>query len=243
MNSLLLVSPLKSNPHRVILALGTISHVIVFIWTLAIVICVPTERKIWAGIVCIVICKIVYPISIRQLICIRNLLLMIVFVLPLIFWEATDKYFGIIPVSNTGLQLAIQMAIRFLTIMMVASGFTSIVDIAKLTSFFDRFGLNGLGFSMGVALNIFPALKKSSINSWNSLKMRGGLRQQRAQTIKFLVITIIANALHYADDIALAAESRAYDPKKHHRIPIEFNPLDFIFIFALVLIWAGFILL
>ena len=127
--------------------------------------------------------------------------------------------------------------------MVLISGFTSVIDIAKLTGFFNRFGLNGLGFSMGVALNMVPALKRTSINTWNSLKMRGGLRYKKRKTIQLLIITVISNALRYAENVTMAAETRAFNPNNRHFVPLKVNRFDYVLVFILLLVFLFFHLL
>jgi len=100
------------------------------------------------------------------------------------------------------------------------------VDIVALAGLLERFGLHGLGFSMGVALNLLPALQQSSTHAWYSLKMRGGLRKQRWRGLQLLAITVVTNALRRAEEIALAAEARAFSPEKSRAMPIKYGNWD-----------------
>ena len=90
----------------------------------------------------------------------------------------------------------------------------------------ERFGLRGLGFALGVALNLLPSLQTSAVQSWYTLKMRGGLRKQRWRGCRLLVITIITNALKRAEEVSLAAELRAFSPEKSRPFPIQRGSLD-----------------
>jgi energy-coupling factor transporter transmembrane protein EcfT len=243
MNNSSLVSSFQITQRKTIISAGIVTHLFLFPWTLAMIFLAPSERIIWVGLFCVLISRVIYPVSLRRLFCLRNLILISCFVLPPIFWGKPDHHIFFIPISDYGIQLAIQMSVRAFTIMVIVSGFTAVIDIAKLMGFFDRVGLNGLGFSMGVALHMFPAIKKMSINTWNSLKMRGGLRHKKRQTIQLLIITIITNALRYAENVTLAAEARAFNPSNRHFVPLKINLFDYIFVFILLLIFLFFNLL
>ena len=72
-----------------------------------------------------------------------------------------------------------QIALRILVVLVAIQGMTSSVDISSVAGLLERAGLHGLGFSVGVALNLLPGLLQSAQNAWRSLWMRGGLRKQR----------------------------------------------------------------
>jgi energy-coupling factor transporter transmembrane protein EcfT len=56
--------------------------------------------------------------------------------------------------------------------------------------------------------------------------MRGGLRQRRWRGLQLLAITIGANALRRAEEIALAAETRAFSPQSSRPLPVQVGRLD-----------------
>ena len=106
------------------------------------------------------------------------------------------------------------MALRLWVTLMAVDGFTSAVDIIQVAGLFERLGLHGLGFSLGVAVNLLPGLRQSSTNAWHSLWMRGGLRQQRWRGLQLFLLTTVSGALRRAEETALAAEARAYTPQR-----------------------------
>ena len=73
---------------------------------------------------------------------------------------------------------------------------------------------------------LFRSLQQSSLHAWQSLRMRGGLRQKKWRGLRLLVVTIITNALRRAEEIALAAESRAFSPDTCRPAPLPIKPLD-----------------
>jgi energy-coupling factor transporter transmembrane protein EcfT len=130
--------------------------------------------------------------------------------------------------STEGLLAGLQIAMRFVVVMVAVDGFTSAVDIAAVAGLFERFGLQGLGFCLGVALNLLPSLQQSATNAWRSLWMRGGLRRQRWRGLRLLMVTVVSNALRRAEEVALAAEARAFAPECARPMPIRTGPLDWV---------------
>ena len=70
------------------------------------------------------------------------------------------------------------MPMRAGVILVAVNGLTASIHISTLAGLFERLGLHGLGFAMGVALNLPPALQQSAANAWHSLKIRGGLQRK-----------------------------------------------------------------
>ena len=113
-----------------------------------------------------------------------------------------------------------------LVVLVAILGLTASVDISSVAGLLERAGLRGLGFSVGVALNLLPALLGSATNAWRSLWMRGGLRRQRLRGLRLLAVTITAGALSRAEEIALAAEARAFSPGRARALPVKSGQLD-----------------
>ena len=78
------------------------------------------------------------------------------------------------PISTGNLLLGIKMTLSAVVILMAADGLASSMDITEVAGLFERLGLQGLGFSLGVAANQLPNLRQSSTNAWHSLRMREG---------------------------------------------------------------------
>ena len=90
-----------------------------------------------------------------------------------------------------------------------------------------------------VALNLLPSLQASSLNAWRSLWMRGGLRRNRLHGLRLLILTIITNALRRADEIALAAETRAFTPGASRPAPMILGSWDAPVVIVLLVSWVG----
>jgi energy-coupling factor transporter transmembrane protein EcfT len=118
------------------------------------------------------------------------------------------------------------MCLRAVVILLAAGGLAASVDISEVAGLFERVGLHGLGFSLGVAVNLLPNLRQSATNTWHSLRMRGGMRAQWWRGSQLLLLTILTSALRRSEEIALAAEARAFRPERSRALPIKIGRLD-----------------
>ena len=118
------------------------------------------------------------------------------------------------------------MTLRAVVILVAADGLSSSVNIVEVAGLLERGGLHGLGFSIGVATNLLPDLRQSSINAWNSLRMRGGLRAHWWRGLQLLFLTVVSNALRHAEEIVLAAEVRAFRPELSRKASIRVGAWD-----------------
>ncbi|RPJ40795.1 MAG: hypothetical protein EHM21_14115, partial [Chloroflexi bacterium] len=155
--------------------LGTVGYLVIFAWSLGMVMLAPPQRLLLAGALCTLVAAAVYPRSFRRLMRPRWLVMIILLALPPVFFlgEMDSSLWGI-SYSSEGLTSSLQIMLRILVVLVAVDGFTSSVDIASIAGLLERFGLRGLGFSMGVALNLLPSLQTAAINTWHSLWMRGG---------------------------------------------------------------------
>lgn len=214
--------------------LGTLGHLVIFLWCLVLVLYSTPENMIWVSGLCILVLLILYPRIWRSVLNARRLLLLVLIAVPPIFFLGdVDNIFLGIPYSSVGSISSLHIALRFIVVLTALEGMTSAVEISALAGILERFGLKGLGFSMGVAVNLLPSLQKSCTQSWLTLKMRGGLRKRWWKGLKLFSLTSITCALKRAEEIALAAESRAFSPEKTRPLPIEQSPLDWV-VFSLV---------
>ena len=223
--------------------LGTVGYLAVFLWSLGLVLLAPVERLPVAAGLCLFVAGLLYPAAIQRLLRLRWLILLSILVAINAFWLGeTDRVLWQIPFSNVGLQTGLQMALRALVILVSVDGFSSSADISEIAGLLERAGLRGLGFSLGVAFNLLPSLHQSGSNAWHSLRMRGGLRQQRWKGLQYLVVTVISNALRRAEEIALAAEARAFRPERARSIPIKIGRWDYAVVITSVIVAIAFVL-
>jgi len=219
----------SQNKSERIIPLGTLGHLVIFLWCLVLVLYSTFENMFWISGLCILVLTILYPGAWKSVINARRLILLgLIAIPPIFFLGAVDKIFLGVPYSSLGFISSIQIILRFLVVMMALEGMTSSVEISAMAGILERFGLKGLGFSMGVAVNLLPSLQKSCTQSWLILKMRGGLRKSWWKGIKLFSLTTITCAIKRAEEIALAAESRAFSPDKTRPWPIERSPFDWV---------------
>jgi energy-coupling factor transporter transmembrane protein EcfT len=224
--------------------LGTLGYMSIFAWSLGMVMLAPAQHLLLAGGLCTLVAVVVYPRAFRRLMRLRWLVMIVLLALPpLFFLGDRDRSLWGIPYSSQGLVSSLQIILRVIVVLVAVDGFTSSVDIACIAGLFERFGLRGLGFSMGVALNLLPSLQMAAVNTWHSLWMRGGLRQQRLRGIRLLLLTIITNALRRTEEIALAAEGRAFCPEHCRAMPLRAGSLDRVVMAGAVILILGFFLI
>jgi energy-coupling factor transporter transmembrane protein EcfT len=235
--------PLLRSPSAPIL--GSLGRLVMFLWAVALVALTPvTGTFLPAGIGLLVLGPL-YPRSLKRLANPRWIILLGSMFLLNVFFGAgkPDTRFLGVPLSTVNLVAGLQMTLCAVLILVAADGLAASVDITEVAGLFERMGLRGLGFSIGVAANLLPNLRQSSTDAWHSLRMRGGLRARWLRGLQYLLITILANALRHSEQIVLAAEARAFTPEKSRAAPIRIGRLDRWLIPLGVLSLAGLLLL
>ncbi|MDZ7844421.1 MAG: energy-coupling factor transporter transmembrane component T [Anaerolineales bacterium] len=225
-------------------SLGTVGHLGIFSWALGMVMLTPGKLILYAAGFCLLVLFLIYPGIWRRLLAGRRLILLALLSVPPVFFLGdVDLSFLGVGFSSTGVQAALQITSRFLVVIGALEGLTANVEIAALAGILERLGLKGLGFSMGVALNIMPCLKRSCTQTWRCLKMRGGLRRKWWRGIRLFALTTISNALLRAEEIALAAESRAFSPEKTRPLPLLVSTWDWVVFPAALVVIVFFVIL
>ncbi|HUX75422.1 MAG TPA: energy-coupling factor transporter transmembrane component T [Anaerolineae bacterium] len=160
---------------------------------------------------------------------------------PFVLGEA-DVRWGILRLSRTGLEAGLWMALRAATLMLAFSASLGALSVAQMIRLFDGLGLRGLGFALGVALNLGPVLRDTVEAAYHTLRLRGGLRRP-VQAARLFLVTVIANGLRYGDDVVQAASARAFDPAAR---PARVTPIlgraDKLFIAGLAAVGVGLVL-
>ncbi len=149
-----------------------------------------------------------------------------------------DVHLGPLALSRAGLAAGSWMAVRALAILVATRGLAAATSPGELAGLLERAGLPGLGFTLGVAVHLLPALERSSLHTWDTLRMRGGLRHRRRQALRLAALTVMSGALRRADEIAIAAEARGFG-LRHARPPaLRRGRLDVPVLSALALLIA-----
>jgi energy-coupling factor transporter transmembrane protein EcfT len=221
-------------------ALGTPARLTLFFWSLAMVLLMPIARLPLAGGLVLLVTAVLYPTALRRLFRWRWLIFALLLLLPPLLWSGTagaglagqESFF-----PWAGLVIGLQMVLRMVVVVVAVDGLSGAVDVAEVAGLLERCGLRGLGFAVGVAINLLPVLRRSVQTTWHSLRMRGGLRAQWWRGLQLLLVTVLVNGLRQAENIALAAEARAFTPERAAALPLKQGRYDGYMIVALLFCW------
>ena len=160
---------------------------------------------------------------------------------PLILGEP-DVHWGGLSLSRSGLETGLWMAVRALTLTLAFGVSLEALSVVQMMRLFDALRLRGFGFALGVAMNLAPVLRATIEAAYHTLRLRGGFRRP-VRSLRLFLITVIANALRYGDDVVKAASARAFDPSAApSRASRVLGRADAAFIAGLVAIGMGLLL-
>lgn len=212
------------------LLLGSLGRLFIFLWALLMVLLPSLEKGLIPALITLSVLGALYPFALRRLVQPRWLLILLSLFLVNVFFGAgrEEKDLLILGMSFSSVAVfnGILMVLRAAVILLDADGLSASVDITEVAGLIERGGLHGLGFSIGVAVNLLPDLRQSSLNAWHSLKMRGGFRAQWWRGLQLLVLTVLTNALRHSEEIVLAAEARAFRPGLSRTARLRRGSLD-----------------
>jgi energy-coupling factor transporter transmembrane protein EcfT len=143
---------------------------------------------------------------------------------PLVLGEK-DLAWGWLHLSRAGFWMGLWMALRALCLTVAFNLALSALSVSEMARLFETVGLKGLGFALGVALNLLPTLQEHATAAYHTLRLRGGFRRPW-QALKLFLVTVIANALRNSDDVVNAAAARAFEPTVRRGKPVRFRWAD-----------------
>ncbi len=205
-------------------ALGTLGYLALLLWSIALVVFTPGEWIFVMSAFCLLIAGILFPGAFRNLT--RPSWIILLGMLILVSAIRLGDEGRLVSLSLDGAFVGVQMALRSLAMLVMISGFSEVVEISQLAGLLERAGMKGLGFSLGIAVNLLPGLAQSSLAAFHALRMRGGLRAQWRNGIQLYLVTVVSNAIRRAEDTALAAEARAFTPQCQRPLPLKKGWLD-----------------
>ena len=222
--------------------IGSLGHFVIFLWALIMVLLPPLAHEIIPTLFMLGVMVMMYPFALQRLASPRWLVILASLFLINVFFGVSDGtndwvVLGL-HLSSVAVFDGAVMTLHAVVILMAADGLSSSVNIIEVAGLFERGGLRGLGFSIGVATNLLPDLRQSSLIAWHSLRMRGGLRAQWWRGVQLLLLTIISNALRHAEEIVLAAEVRAFRPELSKKVSVRTGILDWWIVIAIGLFFA-----
>jgi energy-coupling factor transporter transmembrane protein EcfT len=157
---------------------------------------------------------------------------------PLVLGEK-DLAWGWLRLSREGFWMGLWMALRALCLTVAFSVALNALSVSEMARLFETVGLKGLGFALGVALNLLPTLQETSEATYHTLRLRGGFRRP-CQALKLFLVTVIANALRHSDDVVNAAAARAFEPTLRRGEPVRFQRADGLLAVVLLGLGCGF---
>jgi len=121
-----------------------------------------------------------------------------------------DIALGRLAISSVGFWIGLWIAARMSVMLMAVSVLTQAVSVVTLARLMEGWGLGGLGFVLGLAINLLPTMLRTVEDTWSALRLRGGLRRERWRALQLFMVTVIVNAVRHGDLVVEAAESRGF---------------------------------
>jgi len=216
--------------------IGSLAHLGIFAWALLLVTLAAARNDQWVEVLGLLVVGAIYPLGVSRLARPRWLLLFVIlFGVTMLFGDGEPDLLLLgLPLASQNLLAATHMLVRAMVILLAADGLATSIDVTEVAGLFERVGLSGLGFSLGVAVNLMPNIREAVTNAWHVLLMRGGFRAQWWRGLQLFFLTVLTNALRRSDDIVLAAESRAYSPERSRKFSLRVGRLDWLILLAAV---------
>ena len=193
--------------------LSTWGYLCFLVWALVLAVLAPGARVVLVLALVVAFCILFCAASLRLVLRPGFWLLIVSALLfsPLFIGEKDLTLWGV-SLSRQGFWAGLWMTARAVSIALAFNGFASRVSVVQMAALLERVGLKGLGFALGVAFNVLPAIQETMGSSITALRLRGGLRRDRLGSLKKLLVTIVARSLRRGEEIVDGAEARAFDP-------------------------------
>lgn len=114
------------------------------------------------------------------------------------------------PLSPAGLLIGTWLALRLLALFLAGAVLTAHVSPYTVARALERLGLHGLGFALGLALNALPAALRAVSESWQALRLRGGLRHSWWRGLRLFLINATVRVVCQGEETLLAAQLRGH---------------------------------
>jgi energy-coupling factor transporter transmembrane protein EcfT len=120
---------------------------------------------------------------------------------------------------GVGLWMGLEMAGRALALTLSLSLGISAISLSDVVAMFDGLHLRGLGFALGVAMNLLGTLQEMATVTLDTIKLRGGLRRPLV-ALRLFLVTLLSNTMRYGDQVVSSASVRAFDPNSDRYSPV-----------------------
>jgi energy-coupling factor transporter transmembrane protein EcfT len=219
---------------------GTWGHLAFLIWAIVLGILAPEIKIVFVLGFVIVFSAIFFPSGLKPIHRPEFWVLVASAVLlsPLLIGKKDFFLFGL-SLSRQGFWAGLWMAVRALSMALAVGGFAYGVSVDETARLFEAAGLKGLGFAVGVAFNLLPALEETARNAYQAMRLRGGFQRERLRALRMLIVTIVLNALRRGDEVVEAAEARAFRPDGPRQEPPPLGRADLALVAVLIALGAG----
>lgn len=143
-----------------------------------------------------------------------------------------DVQWGFVRLSREGFQIGVWMGARAVALMLAFAISLGALSVTEVVRIFEAVNLRGLGFALGVALNLGPVLRDAVEAAYHTIRLRGGFRRP-VRAMRLFLVTVIANALRYGDDVVKSASARAFDLETKTDSAIAVGWADVVFLCVL----------
>jgi len=151
-----------------------------------------------------------------------------------------DVALGPLCISREGFTTGLEMAGRAFALTLAFSLGASSLSLSDVVAVFDRLGLRGLGFAIGLAMNLLGTLREMALVAWQTIRLRGGMRRPWL-SLRLFLVTTVANTLRYGDEVVNAAAVRGFDPHGGRPPPLPLRRAD-LWLLALLAVCTGVLL-
>jgi len=157
---------------------------------------------------------------------------------PFLFGQP-EVLWGPLQLSREGLLIGLKMGVRAFVITLAFSLGLSSLTLSDLIVLFGRLRLPGLGFALGLAMNLLETLHEMATVTSQTIWLRGGLKRPLV-ALRLFLVTSVANTLRYGDEAVNAAAVRAFQVGRRPRRSLPLRRGDIVLLFVLVAWSAAF---
>jgi energy-coupling factor transporter transmembrane protein EcfT len=168
----------------------------------------------------------------------RPLLLVSLLLLPVLtglFFAEKDLSVLGIPLSSAGLLTGAWMDLRITILLLVGASFSAQVSVPALARILESVGMRGLGFSLGIAVNAVPMALRTIGDTWQALRLRGGLRRARWRGLRLFLVAITVRVAYRGEEVLQAVHLRAFDPTRR-KPAVQIRRADLLLLSGLILL-------
>lgn len=159
----------------------------------------------------------------------------------LLYLPQFPKTYSLNPIIKMFLTLPIIFRM-FILAFMAASFMLKTSDVGTIISSMDKLKFSkNISIPVAVMFRFFPSFKQERKNIKIAMKIRGISFKNPIKYLEYVTIPLLIISSNIADDIAMAAETKAIaNPiKKMRYIPINLQKIDFIYLFSILVLTIG----